>query len=164
MAYLLRIRKIWTVKLFTNREQIRLLNSKSTDLDWYYSRHYWKLKSLVRDLLFITFVNHHPPPCKIGLCHQRQATELVEFTLGQRWCGQDPGRWKHSESVHEGQQHWTLADLPRRMWTAEIPIILNICQQICGRVMFLVMSVCHSNQRITGSLVMVTCCSFLEIM
>ena len=41
---------------------MRLLNSKSTDLDWYYSRHYRKLKQLVHELLFITFVNRPPPP------------------------------------------------------------------------------------------------------
>ena len=44
------------IKLFTNRDQIRLLNSKSTDLDWYYSKHFWKLKLLIRDLLFTTFM------------------------------------------------------------------------------------------------------------
>ena len=39
------------IKLFTNREQIRLPNSKSTDLDWYYSKHFWKLKLLtIHDL------------------------------------------------------------------------------------------------------------------
>ena len=41
---LLLICKIWTITVFTNREQIRLLNSKSIDLDWYYSRYYWNLK------------------------------------------------------------------------------------------------------------------------
>ena len=59
MTYLLPIRNIWTINLFTNREQIRLLNSKSTDLDWYYSKNNWKLKLLIRDLLFMTFVD--PP-------------------------------------------------------------------------------------------------------
>ena len=43
---------IWTIKLFVNREQIRLLNSKSTDLDWYYFRHQQKLKYIIHDLLF----------------------------------------------------------------------------------------------------------------
>ena len=43
------------IKLFTNSEQIRLLNNKATDLDWYYSIHFWKLKLLIRDLLFKTF-------------------------------------------------------------------------------------------------------------
>ena len=47
-------------KLFTNREQIRLLNSKSTDLDWYYSKHFWKLKLLIGDLLFTTFMKNPP--------------------------------------------------------------------------------------------------------
>ena len=45
------------IKLFTNREQIRLLNSKSTDLDWYYFKHNWKLKLLIRNLLFTTCEN-----------------------------------------------------------------------------------------------------------
>ena len=50
------IRNMWMIKLFINREQIRLLNTKSTDLDWNYSRSYQKLKYLVRDLL----VNSRP--------------------------------------------------------------------------------------------------------
>ena len=57
---MLPIRNIWTIKLFTNREQIRLLNSKSTDLDWYYSKHFWKLELLIRDLLFTTFMKKPP--------------------------------------------------------------------------------------------------------
>ena len=48
------------IKLFTNKEQIRLPNNKSTDLDWYYSNHNWKLKLLIRDLLFTTFVKNLP--------------------------------------------------------------------------------------------------------
>ena len=56
IVYLLLIRKIWMIKLFVNREQIRLLNSKTTDLDWYYFKPYQKLKLLIRDLLFTTFV------------------------------------------------------------------------------------------------------------
>ena len=35
IAYLFLIRPFWTIKLFMNRRQIRLLNSKTTDLDWY---------------------------------------------------------------------------------------------------------------------------------
>ena len=58
IAYLLPIRKIWTIKLFVNRGQIRLLDSKTTDLDWNYSRPQWKLKFLIRDLLFTTFVKN----------------------------------------------------------------------------------------------------------
>ena len=54
IAYLLFICKIWTIKLFMNRRQIRFLNSKTTDLDWHYSRPYQKLKFLIRDLLFTT--------------------------------------------------------------------------------------------------------------
>ena len=46
--------------LFANREEIRLLNSKSTDLNWYYSKLNWKLKLLIRDLLFTTFVKKPP--------------------------------------------------------------------------------------------------------
>ena len=34
----------WMIKLFMNREQISILNSKYIDLDWYYSRLYGKLK------------------------------------------------------------------------------------------------------------------------
>ena len=55
---MLPIRKIWTIKLFVNRGQIRLLDSKTTDLDWNYSRPQWKLKFLIRDLLFTTFVKN----------------------------------------------------------------------------------------------------------
>ena len=45
-------------------EQIRLLNDKTTELDWYYSRPNHNLKSLTCDLLFMLFVNTplHPPP------------------------------------------------------------------------------------------------------
>ena len=41
------------IKLFTNMEQIRLLNSKAT---------FWKLKLLIRHVLFTTFMNPMPPP------------------------------------------------------------------------------------------------------
>ena len=44
----------------TDSTQIELLNSKSTDLDWYYSKHLWKLKLLIRDLLFTTFMKNPP--------------------------------------------------------------------------------------------------------
>ena len=44
IAYLLLIRPFWMIKLFMNRRQIRFLNSKTTDLDWYHSRYYQKLK------------------------------------------------------------------------------------------------------------------------
>ena len=44
IAYLLLIRPFWKIKLFMTRRQIRLLNSKTTDLDWYHSRYYQKLK------------------------------------------------------------------------------------------------------------------------
>ena len=40
-----------------DREQITLLNGKTTDLDWYYSRYGWKLKLLIRDFLFMLFVS-----------------------------------------------------------------------------------------------------------
>ena len=41
----------------TRAEQlICFLNSKTTDLDWNYSRHNQKLKYLIRDLLFMSFV------------------------------------------------------------------------------------------------------------
>ena len=48
IACLLLIRKIWTIKLFVNRGQIRLLNSTPTDLHWCYSRHNQKLKLSIR--------------------------------------------------------------------------------------------------------------------
>ena len=51
---MLPIRNIWMIKLFMNRGQIRLLNSKTTDLNWYYSKPYQKLKLLIRNLLFTT--------------------------------------------------------------------------------------------------------------
>ena len=44
------------IKLIVYMGQIRLLNSKTTDLDWYYSRSDQKLKLLIRNLLFTTFV------------------------------------------------------------------------------------------------------------
>ena len=44
--YFLLIRTIWMIKLFMNWGQIMLLNSKTTDLDWYYSKYFWKLNSL----------------------------------------------------------------------------------------------------------------------
>ena len=50
--------KIWTIKLFVNRGQRRILNRKTTDLDWYYFRHHQKLKFLIHDLLFMPFVNN----------------------------------------------------------------------------------------------------------
>ena len=61
IVYLLFICKIWTLNLFMNRKKVRFLNSKYTDLDWYYYRPYQKLKFLIRDLLFTTLVNTPPP-------------------------------------------------------------------------------------------------------
>ena len=55
LAYLLLIRKIWMIKLFMNKGQIRLLNSKTIDLDWYYSRPNQKLKFLILQLLFMSY-------------------------------------------------------------------------------------------------------------
>ena len=60
IAFLLPIRVIWTIKLFVNRKQIRFLNSKDTDLDWYYFWHHQKLKLFIRDILFTSFVKK---PC-----------------------------------------------------------------------------------------------------
>ena len=37
---------VFAINLFVNRDQIRLLNGKSTDLEWYYFRYNQKLKSL----------------------------------------------------------------------------------------------------------------------
>ena len=51
--------------LFTNREEIRLLKSKSTDFDWYYSKHNWKLKLLIRDFLVTTFVKKPVHKCNV---------------------------------------------------------------------------------------------------
>ena len=42
-----------------NRRQIRVKNGKTTDFAWYYSGHHQKPKTLIRDLLFVTFVK--PP-------------------------------------------------------------------------------------------------------
>ena len=44
------------IKLFINGVQMRLLNGKTTDVDWYYSRHHQKNKFLVYDLLSKPFV------------------------------------------------------------------------------------------------------------
>ena len=52
------------IKLFMNKGQIRFLNSKTTDLDWYNSIPNWKLKLLIHDLLFATFVET-PLPTRI---------------------------------------------------------------------------------------------------
>ena len=54
------IRNTRMIKLFVNRGHIRVLNDKTTDLDWYYSRLFWKLKFLIRDLLhcITTFVKN----------------------------------------------------------------------------------------------------------
>ena len=58
MAYQLPIRMICMIKFFVNR----LLNGKTTDLNWYYSILSQKLNFLVRNLLFMPFVNPSPPP------------------------------------------------------------------------------------------------------
>ena len=59
IVYLLLNCMIWMIKLFKHWEQIRLLNSKTNDLDWYYSRHNQKLGFLISDLLFTPFVKNH---------------------------------------------------------------------------------------------------------
>ena len=71
ITYLLLIPKSWTIKLFMNRGQIRLLNSRSkvTDLDFYYSRHNQKLKFLIGNLLFMPYVTSPTP----GICQSNQA-------------------------------------------------------------------------------------------
>ena len=56
IAYLFLVRMIFAMKLFVNREQIRLLNSKTTDLDWNYSGHHQKLKFLICDLLSMVHI------------------------------------------------------------------------------------------------------------
>ena len=43
------------IKVLVHREEIRVLNGKTIDLDWYYSRPNQKLKFLIRDLLFMPF-------------------------------------------------------------------------------------------------------------
>ena len=54
-AYLLSVRVICTIKIFINKDPIRLQSSKTSDLHWCYSRHNQKLK-----LLFMSFLS--PPP------------------------------------------------------------------------------------------------------
>ena len=58
-----------------NRGQIWLLNSKTTDLDWYCSRPYQKLKFLILNLLFTPFVKP-PPPGNFAFGAQRMNTGL----------------------------------------------------------------------------------------
>ena len=41
-----------------DREEIRLLNGKTIDWDWYYCRHDQKLKLLIRDFVFMFFVKN----------------------------------------------------------------------------------------------------------
>ena len=60
---LLLICLIWMIKLFMNRGQIRLLNSKTTDLDWNCSKLICKLKFLIPDLLFMPFVKKRSGVC-----------------------------------------------------------------------------------------------------
>ena len=43
-----------------NRGQVRFLNAKTTDLEWYYSRHNQKLKFLISNFLFVPFVKKKP--------------------------------------------------------------------------------------------------------
>ena len=57
-ACLLLVPMIFAIKLFENREQIRLLKGKAADLNWYYSRHKQELKILIPDLLFMPFVKN----------------------------------------------------------------------------------------------------------
>ena len=59
-------------------EQIRLLNSKSTDLDWYYSKYFWKLKLLIHDLLFTTFMKPSPSPGKYLLRNGYHGPQLTK--------------------------------------------------------------------------------------
>ena len=71
-----------------NRGQIRLLNSKTTDLDRYYSRPNQKLKFLIRDLLCMPFVNPlrlqgKPIPRHKGLTHMggRNITVSSQYSI-----------------------------------------------------------------------------------
>ena len=63
-----------------NKGKIRLLNSKSTDLDWNYSRHNQKLKYLVRDLLFMTFVKKTQVPIRL-ICLGKNSGRSKEVQL-----------------------------------------------------------------------------------
>ena len=73
IAYLLLIRKIWMIQLFTNREQIRLLNSKSTDLDWYCSKTFLETE-IAYSWLTIRPLWTPPPPWH----HRRQFLNQCE--------------------------------------------------------------------------------------
>ena len=78
------------IKLFVNRGQIdqRLVNSKATNLDWYYSRHYQKLKLLVRDLLFMTFVKN-PLDGTLNSCEPSGQTLIFRVSVNSfafRYC------------------------------------------------------------------------------
>ena len=59
-AYLLLIHNIWTIKLFVNRGQIRPLNSKSTDLDWRYSKLFWETEIAYLWLIIHDFCGKPP--------------------------------------------------------------------------------------------------------
>ena len=69
------------IKLFTNGTQIRLLNSKSTDLDWYYFKHFWKLKLLIHDLLFTTFMKKNTANTENSVAYlgEHQTFNLMAF-------------------------------------------------------------------------------------
>ena len=57
-----------------------LLSSKTTDLDWYYSRPFQKLKSVIRDLLYRTFVK--TPLCIIHKkVFQSQPAQGISITF-----------------------------------------------------------------------------------
>ena len=62
ICFLFSVCVICTIKLFLNKDKIRLPSSKTNDLDLYYSRHNQKLKYLFNDVLFMPLVNNPPPP------------------------------------------------------------------------------------------------------
>ena len=78
-------------QLTYSRGQIRLSNGKTTDLDWYYSKPNQKLKCLICDLLFITFVK--PPHTGSSTWHSSQQQHMslnfphFTFTDTNSWFG-----------------------------------------------------------------------------
>ena len=75
---------------FVNRGQIRLLNSKTTYFDWYYSRPKQKLKFLVRDCLWETR-SHSSRMHTAHLLPYLPACNALEGLLGGAWSRGVPG-------------------------------------------------------------------------
>ena len=62
-----------------NRGQIRFLNSKTTDFDWYYSRHHQKLKFLICDLLFKPFEKDPGGSPSISSTHSSKSVTSIDL-------------------------------------------------------------------------------------